>query len=265
MPSLSFRETNSLQRMIALGDAVSSSFFEDMPALALAESSWRGRWSANALPSPGSAVGIARTEVELEAIGRLRYEFYAAHEGKAYARADHVRRRLIEPVDDVSLNFQAADKGRVLAAVRLTWAEDALTDPHQRRLIQAALPDCLSTTLVLSWFAVMPDLCASPMIVQMLREVSWTSLASGARSCLVGTRREFTSIFERFGFCGTGLQTAAPFADQMHILGIDLNPETLAYVYRSETNAVSSSRKMRSPAWSNIDDLARYAFSIPQA
>ena len=242
-----------------MDDAASSSLLEDMPSLELAKFSWRGRWSAKALPPSLSAVGIARTEAELEAIGRLRYEFDLACGGKAYAHADHVRRRLVEPVDDVSLNFQAVGNGRVLAATRVTWAEDALTDSHQRRVVQSALPDCLSTTLVMSRFAVRPNHCAGATILEMLREIYRTGLASGARSCLVAPSCDLVDMLEQFGFCRIGLQIADPFADQIHILNMDFNADTRACAHSGNADVVSSSKTMRNPARPHID-LARYAF-----
>jgi hypothetical protein len=57
-------------------------------------------------------------------------------DGKAYAHADRARRCFLEPIDEVSLNFQARKGDRVLAAVRLTHAKDALGDPQMARLLK---------------------------------------------------------------------------------------------------------------------------------
>jgi predicted GNAT family N-acyltransferase len=63
-------------------------------------------------------VRIARTAGERRAIYRLRYEVYVLEQDKRYAHANHRRRELADPVDEVSTHYYIADGDLVVAAAR---------------------------------------------------------------------------------------------------------------------------------------------------
>jgi len=192
-------------------------------ATAPACASWRQRWPAGALPAPSGAVSVAQDAAALEAIGRLRYDLYIARDGKAYAHADHARRCFLDVVDGVSLNFQARRGGRPVAAVRLTWAEDAVRDLQLARLVKAAGLRRPSGVVLNSRFVVDPSPGSRRLIIPMLQQTYRAGLIAGARICYLATRPQLAGIFERFGFRFTGATFDDQVAGLMHVLRLDLH------------------------------------------
>lgn len=180
------------------------------------------RWPIATLPPPGGSVSVARSRNELEDIGRLRYDLYIARDGKAYAHADHARRCFLDAVDDVSLNFQARRGGRLVAAVRLTRAEDAFRDLQLAQLVKAAGLRRLSGVVLNSRFVVDPSPGSRRLIIPLLQQVYRAGLIAGARLCYLATRPQLASIFERFGFRVTGATFDDQVAGGMHVLRLDL-------------------------------------------
>jgi predicted GNAT family N-acyltransferase len=181
------------------------------------------QWPVEARTQDSSAVTVAGSWVELEAIGRLRYALYVERDGKSYAHADHHRKILIDEVDSVSLNFYFKSHGRILAAVRLTRAVDALHDP-QLALVLAGIPkQRLANVVVNARLVVEPSMKGRKAVVPMLEEVYRAGLISGARRCLLSTRPMLARMFEKFGFLTTGVVFEDPVAGSMCVLCLDLH------------------------------------------
>lgn len=180
------------------------------------------RWPARVRSSTDPSVRVATTEAEIDAIFRLRYKLYVTRDGKAYAHADHARRRMIDPVDDVSLNFCAIDEDRMVAAVRLTRAEDALADAQTAMLVKASGIKRLGRVLVCSRFVAEPCAPARRAIVPLFQQVHRAGLNAGGSISLLATRPRLAGIFAKFGWRFAGLSFNDPVAGLMHILSIDL-------------------------------------------
>lgn len=76
---------------------------------------------------------LARTEAELRAVHRLRYDVYVDEMGRYQQTADHENRLFSEPEDEYSRIWYAAEEGgEVVATARLTWGGDA---PFPQRMI----------------------------------------------------------------------------------------------------------------------------------
>ena len=181
-----------------------------------------GRWPSG-IESQHPTVNIARKEADLNDIGRLRYELYIERDGKRYSSVEYAARQFLEPIDRVSLNFQARHMGRLLAAVRLVRAEDAILDPHLGLLVEAYRPCDIARTVVNSRLAVLPEHRARAVIIPMFQEVYRCGLLAGAKECLLGTRDELVSIFERFGFVRTETVVVDPVAKHMNVLCLQLD------------------------------------------
>lgn len=157
-------------------------------------------WPTEALAATELGVDVARTEADLDAVGRLRYELGLVGDDTRRRGADHRRRSLVEPIDRRSLVFFARRKNRALASVRLVRAADAVKDPHLGWLLEAAQPTDLATTVVNSRFAALPERRARAMIVPMFRQMYRSGLIAGARECFIATRSDLVPVFGRFGF-----------------------------------------------------------------
>lgn len=158
----------------------------------------------------------------MEEIGRLRYALYIARDKKNYTHVDHERQCMLDPIDDVSLNFQATDGKRILAAARLTRALDALNDSQMSLLVRASGQRHLSNIVINSRFVALPRTSARRAIIPMLQEVYRVGLTAGAKHCYLATRPQLRTIFEKFGFRFEGSVFDDPIAGHMHALHFDL-------------------------------------------
>uniref|UniRef100_A0A9E7ZHT3 N-acyl amino acid synthase FeeM catalytic core domain-containing protein n=1 Tax=Bosea sp. NBC_00436 TaxID=2969620 RepID=A0A9E7ZHT3_9HYPH len=171
------------------------------------------------------AIGVADTKKCLEAIGRLRYELFVQRDGKKYECADHEAAIFLEPIDAVSLNFQATDHQRCLATVRMTWAQDALGDKHLSKAVtNSGLPDAdLSITVLNSRLALRPEMRAKLYLTEMFRTVYRSGHMNGARYCLVAARPSLSELYIRFGFRDTQRRYLDEVGGEMAITKLDLH------------------------------------------
>jgi predicted GNAT family N-acyltransferase len=195
-----------------------------------APAQWLGRWPHDILADPDGCISIARTEQELREIGALRYELFIERDGKRYSNADHVSRTFLEPIDSVSLNFQARVDGRLLASVRGVRAADAVNDTHLRLLLDAVELEQIETSVICSRLVVRSEHRARSLIGPMFSHVYRTGMRAGARHCILGTRIDLVGVFERFGFRRVGAQIVDPVASDIHLLSIDMHD--LAHLHR---------------------------------
>jgi CRP-like cAMP-binding protein/predicted GNAT family N-acyltransferase len=73
----------------------------------------------------------ARSEADLRAVQRFKYEIYVAEMGRYTGIADHDQRLLAEEDDPTSHHFLVTVDGKLAATMRLTWGgDDALTQRH---------------------------------------------------------------------------------------------------------------------------------------
>lgn len=171
------------------------------------------------------AIGVANTKKCLEAIGRLRYDLFVQRDGKRYECADHEAAIFLEPIDAVSLNFQATDHQRCLATVRMTWAQDALGDKHLSEAVKnSGLPDAdLSITVLNSRLALRPEMRAKLYLTEMFRTVYRSGHVNGARYCLVAARPSLSKLYIRFGFRDTQRRYVDEVGGEMAITKLDLH------------------------------------------
>lgn len=171
------------------------------------------------------SIDIANTAQAINAVGRLRYELFIKRDGKRYAHANHERETFIEPVDDASLNFLASDHQRCLAAARMTWAVDALDDPHLSKVVECSglTDDILIDTVLCSRLAVRPEMHARLLLTELLRSGYRYCLLDGGRYFLVGVRSHIAELYLRFGFVPTGLSYSDAVAGEMTVIRLDLH------------------------------------------
>lgn len=192
-------------------------------------------WGGDALePSKYSSIGTAHTRIQLQNIGRLRYELFVERDRKAY-EADHDIGMFLEPIDDLSLNIHCTDEERCYSAVRLTRGQDGMAD----RQLAAILTNCdlvkspYADCVLLSRLSVRPDLRSRTSILDLMRHTYSVGLRQRVRYALLATRSSLIPMFERFGSETTGRHLQDPVAGRLEILALDL-------LNRGHLSAVSS-------------------------
>lgn len=149
---------------------------------------------------------------EREAVERLRYRVYVNEMDKPYPHADHVRQRLSDPLDDVSLILGAFDGDGLFGTVRSTSAKERI------------LQELYGTPLQLNdWVDVEPSsllVCSRLTVEPRMRRTLRASLAlmcgmyffgreQDISVCLCSTAAPLVGFFKHFGFRPYGL----PFTD----------------------------------------------------
>jgi hypothetical protein len=181
------------------------------------------RWPVQRFRSFAPSVALATTGEEIHAIARLRYDLYIGRDKKAYVSVDHLRRSFLDEIDDVSLNFRCGPPHELLAAVRMTWARDALGDRQTALVVKASGARRLDTSTVLSRLVARPTLAARRSIVPLFQEIYRYSLGIGIGHGLLATRPDLCGIFEKFGFRMIGQPFVDPVAGTLRVLRLDLN------------------------------------------
>ena len=76
-------------------------------------------------------IRLPATETEFEAVYRLRYDVYVAELGYSQRYADHVRRRIVEPMDDSASLLGAFDGSVLVGTLRTNYAKDSCLSKHR--------------------------------------------------------------------------------------------------------------------------------------
>ena len=85
-----------------------------------------------------SGIHVAETDDEKRAVYRFRYDVYVNEMGRYRSVADHENRLLVEPEDEYSWIFYAAQDGEIVGTSRLTWGGDGPFSPRQIEQYQLA-------------------------------------------------------------------------------------------------------------------------------
>jgi hypothetical protein len=186
---------------------------------------WRPLASAQAWPSKAfhlvnKRITIATSTSELEEVGQLRYELFFGGSDKTSRLADHSLRQFIEPVDDLSLHIRYGADDQPQAAVRLTRASDALSDPHLQLILDATGAAATSCTVICSRLAIAPHL-REHALVPLFRQVYRSALVSGACYCLLAAPDEMACNFEPVGFRPLGSSVTDPIGGVLRLWRLD--------------------------------------------
>jgi hypothetical protein len=177
-------------------------------------------WPAKAMASSDRRITISSGASDLEAIGHMRYELFFSEGGKTCRFVDHSRRQFLEPVDELSLHLQCGTRSDPQAITRLTWASDALSDPHLQVVMEATGAAATTYTIICSRLGVAAN-TPTQTIILLLRQVYQSALVSGACYCLLTARDDMTGLFETLGFRLLGLSVNDPAGGALSLLKLD--------------------------------------------
>jgi len=181
---------------------------------------WR---NAASLQLSGTKVKVATSASDLLLIGKLRYEYFIARDGKPYTHADHTARSLIEPVDRRSLNFYVEIDNKLVAAVRLSRSEDAVLDEQLSAAIAHSSLDKerLHSTVLNSRLVVREETRARLCVPELFRMVYRAGRLAGAQHCVAAARPSVIPLFQRFGFVVQPGSYACNVAGTMRVAVLD--------------------------------------------
>jgi Acetyltransferase (GNAT) family len=149
---------------------------------------------------------VADTPELREAAYRFRYEIYVARMGRRQIHADHVRRTVIEPLDETGRIFVALRDGEVVGTIRSNRANEDVLDYYRTlyRLDRFGFRD-LSRIQITTKLMVRPDLVRSGLAIRMIQHYAANSAENGASVDFLDCNRPLISMFERMGYlsyCG---------------------------------------------------------------
>lgn len=129
----------------------------------------------------GLTVAQACTEAEREKIFEFRYRVYFEELGLSPPTADHARKRLWDPLDDVSVSYTLLDDGEVVGSLRVTFLED-VPDPSpliEKYSLEPAIAWLGRTAICMtSRFILHPRLRHGTAILRLMEAVYEATLAS---------------------------------------------------------------------------------------
>jgi hypothetical protein len=154
---------------------------------------------------------VAVTSAQLESAARLRHEVLVEDEGRSFAHDDGSARMLLEAIDQRSLVLIARDErepedlDNCLASVRMTWANDAMTDGEiARDLMVADLPPAdHGRTMVLSRIVVRQGTGGRLQLPKLLALAYRLAVNNGATRAVVAIPPTQAAFFEGLGFVST--------------------------------------------------------------
>lgn len=149
---------------------------------------------------------LADTPELKEAAYRFRYEIYVAHMGRRQICADHVRRTIVEPLDETGRTFVALSDGEVVGTIRSNRAsERALA--YYRELYQLdrfGFAD-MSSIQVTTKLMVRPDLMKSGLSMRLIKYYAADAASLGVTVDFLDCNEPLIPMFARLGYvsyCG---------------------------------------------------------------
>jgi hypothetical protein len=175
-----------------------------------------------------------------EAAYRFRYEIYVAHMGRRQVYADHVRRTIIEPLDEMGRTFVALREGEVVGTIRSNLASEAAVEYYRALYQLDRFRFCdLSRIQVTTKLMVRPDLVRSGLSIRMIQHYAAEGALNGVEVDFLDCSEPLIPMFERMGYvsyCGW----------QVHKEYGSVRPMFLA------VDTIRRQRSLGSPLWEPI-------------
>jgi hypothetical protein len=168
-------------------------------------------------------ISFAKSPIEMQEVGRLRYSRYVERDKKAYHCVDHENKWFLETVDYKSLNLFISSE-TCLTAARITKARFALKDEFLARLLQNTPidPSKYDRLVVVSRLVSADRPEARLLVPTIVQECYRVSLVSGIRFATIATRRALVPFFTKLGFVECGKHYTESVAGEMNVLTMDL-------------------------------------------
>jgi hypothetical protein len=142
----------------------------------------------------------ADTPELLDAVYAFRYRVYVELMGRRQKHADHVRKRIAEPLDSAGVNFVAMRGGTVVGVVRgNAMDDDAAT--YYRRLYKFSLFDVPAADVMFSTkLMIDPALRGSPIVIELIRAYARHGYRRGVRVNVIDCNKPLIPFFEKIGY-----------------------------------------------------------------
>ncbi len=151
----------------------------------------------------GLTVAPGRSEGEREKIFAFRYRAYVEELGLSPPEADHTRKRLWDPLDDVSVSHALLDEGEVVGSLRTTVLDD-VPDPTPlvekfglELAIEALGRSAIGTT---SRFILHPRLRHGTAILRLMETAYEEAMARGVRLNYGDCSPHLLPFYEHMGY-----------------------------------------------------------------
>lgn len=149
---------------------------------------------------------LASTPDLQEAAYRFRYEIYVAQMGRRQVHADHVRRTIVEPLDEAGRTYLALRDDEVVGTIRSNRADESTLGDYRELydLDRFAFPD-LSRIQITTKLMIRPDLARSGLSMRLIQFYATDAARDGIRVDFIDCNAHLIPMFERMGYvsyCG---------------------------------------------------------------
>jgi hypothetical protein len=142
-----------------------------------------------------------RTESEVRAVFRLRYEVYIEELGRTQRYADHATRTIEEPLDSCANLFCAYEGSRLVGTVRTNYAwRSALGDYEAIYAMQRGDTAHPHSTSITTKLVVVPDRRRTTLPYRLAAATYAAALSDGVMFDFVDVYPARVAFFERLGY-----------------------------------------------------------------
>jgi predicted GNAT family N-acyltransferase len=144
---------------------------------------------------------IATNDAELNEIYSFRYKIYVNEMNKKEEHADHINKRIIDPIDSHACNIAAWDNGRMVGCVRLNMGFESDLG-HYRKLykMDEIKGFVLNNSSVCSRFMIDKYYRNSRLNVLMQQFCFKIGLQNDMYYCFIESKDSLIHYYQKFGF-----------------------------------------------------------------
>jgi len=146
-------------------------------------------------------IKLAETAEERDQIFRFRYQIYVEEMGRAQKHADHVNRRIEDPLDAGGLILGAWNRNEVIGTVRTNFVGFCEIGEYLDMYSLVHLdPDRLRKSSVTTRLMIRPDFRKGTLAIRLARAVYELGLKAGIISDYIDCNHHLLGFFEGLGY-----------------------------------------------------------------
>ena len=146
-------------------------------------------------------IRVAENHADLEKIYRFRYEIYVEEMGRVQKYADHARRRIEDPLDQIAVNLAAFRNGEVAGVVRINFPRESDVGDYERFYhLSSVGKDHPAHTSINTRLMIAPEYRKGRLAVRLAIACYEYVVVRGIRWNFIDCNAHLISFFRGFGY-----------------------------------------------------------------
>ena len=187
------------------------------------------------------SVRAVRSQEEREAVFAFRYTVYVEEMRRAEPNADHVARRIVDPLDATGHLIAAFRDGRIVGTVRVNLARDSDVSAYEAPYGMAHFaPYHPSATGIVTKLMVARNYRRSTVAARLARACYEFGVGKGVAFSFIDCNPHLKPFFERLGFRQVMPDFVHPIYGSVHPLVLDVRDAALLHHPTVDLSAMTS-------------------------